>query len=107
MGSRRSTILGLSALLLAGYGCAQNPPAPPLPAQSGAGGAKPSLVFGRLQFVENREETKWGVLFDRPTPELYHVQTERFINRIALTGGAFTEAFERDGSFCWPLVIPR
>lgn len=61
-------------------------------------------VCGRIRFIANGEEVTWGAVFDRPTPELYHTEAQKFINRIALAGGGlFTEAVERDGTFCWRL----
>jgi|GEM_PF-1270228 len=63
-----------------------------------------STICGRIRFIANGQEVAWGAVFDRPTPELYHVESRKFINRIALTGGGlFTEAIERDGTFYWEL----
>jgi len=63
-----------------------------------------ALACGRIRIVANGEDVAWGAAFDRPTPELYHAKSRRFVNRIALAGGGlFAEAVERDGSFCWRL----
>jgi len=63
---------------------------------------------GRIRFVANGEEVKWGAIFDRPTPTLFQVETQHFINRIELAGGGlFTEVIDRDGTFCWRLVSGR
>lgn len=60
---------------------------------------------GRIRFVANGEEVKWGAVFDRPTPTLFQVETQHFINRIELAGGGlFKEVIDRDGTFCWQLV---
>lgn len=59
---------------------------------------------GRIRFIANGEEAKWGAIFDRPTPTLFQVETQKFINRIELAGGGlFAEAVNRDGTFCWQL----
>lgn len=102
VGSHRAA-LGLCVLLLALGGCAQAPPAAPTPTPPGVVDANASMVFGRIRLIENDQETTWGGHFDRPTPELYHVEADRFVNRISLAGGLFKEAFEQDGSFCWTL----
>jgi hypothetical protein len=63
-----------------------------------------ALACGRIRIVANGEEMAWGAAFDRPTPELYHAESRRFVSRIALAGGGpFAEAVERDGTFCWRL----
>ena len=95
-------LLGL--LLLAWCGCAQTPSAPPSRGRPGPVEDRSALVFGRIRIIENQQKTAWGKVFDRPTPELYHIEAKRFIDRITLTGGLFTEAFEQDGSFCWQLA---
>ncbi len=99
-------ILSLSVFLLSGPGCSLTLPASSSEAarvRSGRIEKREPLVFGRIRLIENGKEIHWGILFDRPTPELYHVEADRYINRIALMKGAFREAFERDGSFCWNL----
>lgn len=94
--------LGLAGLLL--FGCsldfARAPAAEPAHEVRG----RDVAACGRIRFIANGEEVAWGPIFDRPTPELYHVETQRFINRIELAGGGwFAEAIERDGGFCWQL----
>lgn len=90
----------LPALLLAvAAGCAELTPSIE---------GRDTTACGRIRFIANGEEVEWGAIFDRPTPELYHVETRQFINRIALAGGGlFTEAIERDGTFCWQLASGR
>jgi len=59
---------------------------------------------GRIRFIANGDEVKWGAVFDRPTITLFQVETQTFINRIELAGGGlFKEAVSRDGTFCWQL----
>jgi hypothetical protein len=102
----RSIILGLVAFLLMGSGCAHPRPGPPSEAprtQAGTAERQDALVIGRLRLIENGQEVAWGILFDRPTPELYDIQTEKPITRIDLAQGLFSEAFQRDGSFGWRL----
>lgn len=61
-------------------------------------------VCGKIRFIANGEELKWGAVFDRPTPELFNPDTGKFISRIALSGGGlFAEAINRNGTFCWRL----
>ena len=63
-----------------------------------------TAIYGRIRFIANGQELAWGTVFDRPTPELYYVESRKFINRIELAGGGLlTEAIERDGTFCWEL----
>ncbi len=90
----RSCLLILLSILA--VGCTHlNPP---------SAGRDTQLACGRLRFVANGEEVKWGAIFDRPTPTLFQVETKKFINRIELAGdGLFTEVFDRDGTFCWHL----
>ncbi len=98
-------ILTLS-VLLGGSGCSLTLPASSSDAarvRTGRVERRGPLVFGRIRLIENGKEIHWGILFDRPTPELYHVEADRYIDRIALMKGAFREAFERDGSFGWNL----
>lgn len=90
----RLAVLALALLA----GCVQ-PGAPPE--------GRDATACGRVRFVANGEEVAWGPTFDRPTPELYHVEARRFINRIELAGGLFAEAIERDGTFCWRLAPGR
>lgn len=66
-----------------------------------------TLVCGRIRLIVNGEKVAWTAIFDRPTPELYHIETQRFINRIELADGLFAEAIERDGTFCWQLATGR
>lgn len=67
-----------------------------------------TIACGRIRFIADGEEVRWGTLFDRPAPELYHVESQKFISRIALAGGGtFAEAVERDGAFCWKLASGR
>lgn len=90
----RSCLLILLSILAAG--CTHlDPP---------GAGRDTQVACGRLRFVANGEEVKWGAIFDRPTPTLFQIETERFINRIELAGdGLFTEVIDRDGTFCWRL----
>ena len=61
-------------------------------------------VCGSIRFLANGDKVEWGAIFDRPTPELYHAESQKFINRTALAGGSlFRESVERDGTFCWQL----
>jgi hypothetical protein len=93
----RSALLPL--LLAAVAGCAELSPSIE---------GRDTTACGRIRFIANGEEVAWGAIFDRPTPELFHVETQTFINRIALAGGGlFTEAIERDGTFCWQLASGR
>lgn len=67
-----------------------------------------TLVCGRVRFVVDGKEVTWSAIFDRPTPLLYHVESQKFINRIELAGGGlFAEAIERDGTFSWKLPAGR
>lgn len=67
-----------------------------------------TVACGRIRFIAGDEEVRWGALFDRPTLELYHVESQKFISRIALAGGGtLAEAVERDGTFCWKLASGR
>jgi len=65
---------------------------------------KEALVVGKLIFVEDGKEVNSYSIFDRPTPELFHAETGKTINRIQLAG-LLKEAVNENGSFCWK--IPR
>lgn len=86
------------------FGCSLDYARNPAPKPVREIGGREAFACGRIRVVANGEEVTWGAMFDRPTPELYHVETQRFINRIELAGGGwFTEVIERDGWFCWQL----
>lgn len=102
----RRLCLGAAALFLPG--CVADVAHQTTPEVSHEIAGPTTIACGRIRFVADGEEVRWGALFDRITPELYHVESQKFISRIALAGGkTFAEAVERDGSFCWKLASGR